>query len=73
MSENVVRGFGATHDDYFGQEWLGKASMSKHHKFMLVRDVHWTWMRAPGAPGGLHTQHPVAYSLGGPEVACNTS
>jgi len=25
------------------EDWLGKASMSKLHKFVLVRDMHWTW------------------------------
>jgi len=27
-------------------EWLGKASMSKHHRFLLTRDLSWWWFNA---------------------------
>jgi hypothetical protein len=25
------------------KEWLGRASMSKHHRFLVTKDLHWQW------------------------------
>merc|ERR1719453_714748 len=40
-------------------EWLGKASMSKRHRFLTVKDLHWQWFNVltfgllPASLGGV--------------------
>ncbi|CAE8735128.1 unnamed protein product [Polarella glacialis] len=34
------------HWDSDDKEWVGKASMSKRHKFLTVKDLHWQWFNA---------------------------
>jgi len=34
------------HWDSEDPEWVGKASMSRHHRFLTTRDLHWQWFNA---------------------------
>eukprot|EP00439_Symbiodinium_sp_Y106_P082513 s2127_g21.t4 len=36
------------HWDSEDKEWVGKASMSKRHRFLTVRDLHWQWFNVLG-------------------------
>merc|ERR1712226_431274 len=31
------------HWDADDPQWLGKASMSRRHRFLIVKDLHWQW------------------------------
>eukprot|EP00928_Gymnodinium_smaydae_P095995 TRINITY_DN8377_c0_g1_i3.p1 TRINITY_DN8377_c0_g1~~TRINITY_DN8377_c0_g1_i3.p1 ORF type:complete len:739 (+),score=115.15 TRINITY_DN8377_c0_g1_i3:57-2219(+) len=34
------------HWDSSDKEWIGKASMSKRHRFLTTKDLHWQWFNA---------------------------
>lgn len=46
------------HWDSPSPEWVGKASMSRRHKFLILKDLHWQWFNplvfgtVPQAQGG---------------------
>ena len=36
------------HWDSDDKEWVGKASMSKRHRFLTIKDLHWQWFNVLG-------------------------
>lgn len=50
------------HWDSEDVEWVGKASMSRRHKLLIIKDLHWQWFNAlifglvPEKQGGLPTK-----------------
>lgn len=54
------------HWDSEDAEWVGKASMSRRHKFLIMKDLHWQWFNAlvfgmvPANQGGVGTRAALA-------------